>query len=81
MELGAPAKESAQLVEMVAGIGGEPTAGGGTTAVGTTAQWQGVDFDGLAPFFSQMELQQLLELERGTALLSMRNEEQGQAAA
>ena len=80
VELGAPVEESSQLVEMVAGVGEEPTGAGGVTAAGRTAQWQGVDFDGLAPFFSQTELQQLLELERGTALLSMRNEEQRRAA-
>jgi len=83
VELGAPVEESAQLVEMVAGVGGEPTGTGtgGATAAASMAQWQGVDFDGLAPCFSQVELQQLLEFERGTALLSMRNEEQRQAGS
>ena len=76
VELGAPVEESAALIEMVAGVGCEPSGAGGATVAGRPTQWQGVDFDGLAPLFSQMELQQLLEFERGTALLSMRNEEQ-----
>jgi len=78
VELGAPVEESAQLVQMVAGVGNEPIGTGGAPAAGRTARWQGADFDGLAPSFSQVELQQLLEFERGTALLSMRNEEQRQ---
>ena len=81
VELGAPVEESGQLVEMVAGVGGKPTGTGGATAAANTAQWQGVDFDGLAPLFSQLELQQLLEVERGTALLAMRNEEQRPAGS
>ena len=80
VELGAYPAESAELVELVAGIG---CALSGTAAAASSAEqgyWHGADYNGLALFFSRFELQQLLEFERGTAVLAMRNDEQRQPA-
>jgi hypothetical protein len=79
VELGADPGDSAELVDMVAGVGNAPgtvASAGAADGVQQSGVWQGADFDGLAPLFSRFELQKLLETERGTALLAMRNEEQ-----
>ena len=82
VELGADPGDSAELIDMVAGVGSAPRGLMASAATADEVQhlgmWQGADFIGLAPLFSRFELQRLLEAERGTALLAMRNEEQAQ---
>ena len=66
------AEEGAELVSLVAGVGfGLSGAAGGVRAAGLGA-WREADFQGLAPHFSRAEMQQMLEQERGTALLLLR---------
>lgn len=73
-----PAEEGAELTSLVAGVGcglagGVPGAqAAGLSATGLSA-WREADFQGLAPHFSRPEMQQLLEWERGTALLVLRS--------
>lgn len=77
VELGAP-ENGSELLSLVAGVGcsQESSADKSASRVrGSRLQWRTADFEGLAPHFSRAEMQQLLERERGTALLLLRGSE------
>ena len=77
VELGAP-ENGSELLSLVAGVGcsqESPADKVGSRVQGPRLKWRTADFEGLAPHFSRAEMQQLLERERGTALLLLRGSE------
>ena len=79
VELGASTELGDELLGLVAGVGCSLSSPGYDAALGaggSRLNWRTAEFEGLAPYFSSAEMQQLLERERGTTLLLLRGSEE-----